>query len=62
MFNSHDAEICVKCSKPLDSLQAEKMALENQKGNEDLTNLVKELMKKVEKLEREKFEKIFQKD
>lgn len=59
MFNSHDAEICVKCSKPLDSLQAEKMALENQKGNEDLTNLVKELMKKVEKLEREKFDKTF---
>ena len=59
MFNSHDAKLCVKCSKPLDSMEAEKMAIENQNGNEELTNLVKELMKKVDRLEREKFDKTF---
>ena len=59
MFNSHNAEICVKCSKPLDSLQAEKIVLNNQTSNDELKDLVKDLMKKVERLEREKFNKTF---
>ena len=59
MFNNHDAKVCVKCSKPLDALEAEKMAIENSEGNDDLKDLVKELMKKVDRLEREKFDKTF---
>ena len=66
MFNESTAKVCVKCAKPLDAIEAEKMVQEHGVETDSLKELLKTnleemriMRKRIEILEREKFEKIF---